>query len=426
MLTRSCCCQGCFEVDDCPLPFSGLGDFTYTTAIDIGQLAGTFVSTAITALTPNLVPQNAMCYRSAVSQDKCCNTGTFPNCSGGTNTLEEQYWDVMGLQSVAVERTLFPCFAVIRRPDVFPRLVITVRCSQPKTFTFKACADTSPIYCSDLYPDCYQGPTPNPYTQLATFTSLYATRLDNGANCGDVSYGFEDRYQFGDLVKGGGNIRMRRNSQTTFTVDQTSGTGLSSLTYFHRANICPGGSQSECGPCTLGGNGGTPCAAGRCCCRSYLDVRILVQRTYYENSYSWSALANSFVQTVGPPQLETQSLRLIYEGPVDERLYRNVGTAAQRTFTLLRGSITGTFQLSAGAAGIDIKYLNYCPYDLYGVPGLIFLNGETMATSITDTLLTDDCQPCQTGTPPSPDFLSMEQLEALGIARTIIVTRQTP
>ncbi len=424
MLTRSCCCQGCFEVDDCPLAFGGLGDFTYTTNIDIGQLAGTFVNVAMTAITPNLVADNGACYAYAFSRNKCCWTG-FPNCTFATDTLEEQYWDVMGLQSVDIERTLFPCFAVIRRPDVLPRLVKKIRCSQPKKLTYKNCADTYPVDCSQVHPECYQGPSPNYLTQLANFETQYATRIDNNANCGDVSYGFEDLVQFGDLVKGGGDIRMRRNSQTTFTVDQTSGTGLSNLTYFHRANICPGASQSECGPCTLGGNGGTPCAAGRCCCRSYLDVRILVQRTFYVNQYSWSAVANDFVQTAGPPQLETQTLRLIYEGPVDERLYRAVGTPTQRTFTLLRGTITGTFNLDA-SAGINLVILNYCPRDLYGTPGVLNSNGETMGTSITDTVLTDDCQPCQVGTPPTPSSLSMEQLEALGITRTIIVTRQTP
>lgn len=424
MLTRSCCCGGCFEVDDCPLAYGGLGDFTYTTTIDIGQVLGTFVSTAMTAITPNLVPENGACYASAYSTDRCCFSG-YPNCTQGTATLEEQYWDVMGLQSVHVERTNFPCFAVIRRPDVLPRLVKKIRCSQPKTFSYKTCLDTFPVDCSQLYPDCYQGPAPNYLTQRGTLQSSYALRLDNNANCGDVSYEFEDQYEFGTLTKGGGTVRMRRNGLTTFTVDQTSGTGLSGLTYFHRANICPGALQTDCGPCTLGGNGGTPCADGRCCCRSVLQVRVLVERTFYAKNYSWSAVANDFIVTLGPAQYETQLVDLIYEGPVDERLYRVVGTASQRTFTLLRGAIGGTFNLSA-PAGISTVVLNYCPRDLYGTPGVLFSNGETMGTTITDSLVTDECQPCQSSTPPSPNWLSMEQLEALGFSRTIIVTRQTP
>lgn len=424
MLLRACCCGGCFDNDDCPLAYGGLGDFTYTANIDISGVLGTFVSTAMTAITPNLVAENGACYASAYSTDKCCFTG-YPNCTTGTATLEEQYWDVMGLQSVHVERTTFPCFAVMRRANALPRLIKKIRCSQPKTFNFKTCLDTYPVDCSQLHPDCYQGPSPNYLTQLGEETTLYATRVDNAANCGDVAYEFQDKYEFDVLAKGGGDIRIRRNSQTTFTVDQTSGTGLSGMSYFHRANICPGDSQSDCGPCTLGGNGGTPCAAGRCCCRSLLQVRVSVERAFFEKIYSWSAGANDFIETLGPAQFETQQLDLIYEGPVDERLYRVVGTAAQRTFTLLRGAITGTFKLNA-PYGIDTVILNYCPRDLYGTPGVLVSNGETMATTITDSVVTDECQPCQSATPPSPNWLSMEQLEALGVSRTIIVTRQTP
>lgn len=423
MLTRSCCCQGCFEVDSCPLAYSGLGDFTYTTTIDIGQLVGTFVSVAMTSITPHLVLEPQACYMYAFSRDKCCFTG--PDCTFGTDTLEEQYWDVMGLQSVDVERTFFPCFGVIRRPDVLPRLVKRIRCSIGKQFNYKTCLYTWPVDCSELFPDCYQGPAPNYLTQLGTETTPYALRVDNSASCGDVSYSFEDMYEFGNLIKGGGDLLIRRNSQTTFTVTQTSGTGLSGLTYFHRANICPGATQASCGPCTLGGNGGTPCAEGRCCCRSLLEVQISVQREYRLKSFAWSSAANDFIETLGPLQLETQILRLIYEGPVDERLYRVVGTAAQRTFTLLRGSISGTFNLDAGL-GIDVAVLNYCPRDLYGQPGVLFSNGETAGTTINDSVINDECQPCQSVTPPSPNWLSMEQLEALGISRTIIVTRQTP
>jgi hypothetical protein len=424
VLTRSCCCQGCFEVDDCPLPYGGLGDFTYTATIDIGQVLGTFSNVVITAITPEFVLDPQQCYASAFERDKCCFTG-FPTCSAPTDTLVEKYYDVMALGRVEVERTYFKCFVVLRRPDALPRIVKKIRCSQPKTISYNACDYTYPVQCSDLFPDCYQGPAPNYLTQLTQFQSPYALRLDNSANCGDVSYEFDDQYQFGPLTKGGGDIRMRRNGLTTFTVDQTSGANLSSMTYLHRANICPGGQQTDCGPCTLGGNGGTLCAEGRCCCRSLLDVSILVRREYYRNDFAWSAVANDFVVNAAGPFYETQTLRLIYEGPVDERLYRVVGTPAQRTFTLLRGSITGSFLLNAGV-GIDVQTLSYCPRDLYGLPGTVNTSNETLGTTVDDYLVTDECEPCESPTPPSPDLLSMEQLEQLGISRTLIVTRTSP
>lgn len=421
MLTRSCCCGGCFDIDDCPLAYGSLGDFTYTTTIDIGQVAGTFANYAYTALTDNPTIETSACYAFGNQRDKCCVTG--PSCTAPTDTLVDKYFDVMALTSINVERTYFSCFYVVRRPESLPRIVKTVRCGIPKTVTNVACNDTYPVQCSDLFPDCYQGPSPNYLTQLYSYESSYALRLSDSQLCGDLNYVIEDKYEFDPLVKGGGDVRMRRNGQTTFTVDQTSGTGLSNLTYLHRTNICPGGTTSECGPCTLSGIGGTPCAAGRCCCRSYLDVSIAIRRPYRLISYVWSAPANGFVQSVGPTLYEDQTLRLIYEGPVDERLYRTTGSATQRTFTLLTGSITGTFALDA-PNGFDVTTLNYCPFDVNGLPGQ--LSGSTTTTTVNTTTINDECQPCLVVAGPTPDWLPLEALEAHGILRTIIVTRTTP
>jgi hypothetical protein len=140
-------------------------------------------------------------------------------------------------------------------------------------------------------------------------------------------------------------------------------------------------------------------------------------------SYVWSAVANGFVPSVGPTLYENQTLRLIYEGPVDERLYRVTGAATQRTFTLLRGSISGTFNLDA-PNGFDVQTLNYCPFDVNGLPGQ--LGGSTTTTTVNVTTINDECEPCETVPGPTPDWLSMEALEAHGIVRNIIVTRQTP
>jgi len=420
-LFSACCCGGCFEVNDCPLAYGFFGDFTYTTTIDIGQVLGTFANYAYTAFEDQPNIEASSCYASGTQRDKCCVTGV--SCTAPVDTPVEKYFDVLALPSISVERTFYGCFSVVRSPNSLPSLVKTVRCGVPKTVTNIGCADTNPVSCSDLFPNCYQGPFTNYLTQLYSFESSYALRLSDAQLCGDLSYILDDRFEFDELVKGGGDIRMRRNGQTTFLVDQTSGTGLSALTYFHRANICPGATQASCGPCTLGGNGGTPCAAGRCCCRSYLDVSIAIQRPYRLISYIWSPVAASFVKSVGPTLFENQTLRLIYEGPVDERLYHVTGTAAQRTFTLLRGSITGTFNLDA-PTGFDIHTLNYCPFDVYGLPGQ--LGGSTTTTTVNVTNIDDECEPCEAVAGPTPDWLSMEALEAHGIVRDIIVTRLTP
>lgn len=419
MLTRSCCCGGCFDVDDCPLPFGSLGDFTYTTAVDINQLAGTLASKVWTSISTNLNLDPVQCYTYAYSEDFCCAYGTPPNCIYPTQSFVEKYFDVMRLESVDCVRTTFPCLTVVKSAKSLPWLVKTVRCTIPKTVPYQYC---------DSGPPC---PSPCAFgttnTQIAIAQSAYAGRLQPPFSClcGDVSFDLEPRFTFGALTKSGGQFEIKRNSQTTFVATQTGGTGPTSMTYLHRANICPGASQASCGLCTLGGNGGTPCGVGRCCCRSYLKVTLEVKRAYQFNNYVWNSTFNFFEQTVGPVQYETQQITLIYEGPVDERLYRVTGVAAQRTFTLLSGAVTGTFNLNAPDFSPGSITLDYCPFDVNGLPGQIG-GCSTGGTTFNLTNVTDECQPCDPGTPPVPDYLSMEQLEALGIARNIIVTRQTP
>lgn len=415
MLTRSCCCGGCFDVDICPLPYGGLGDFTYTTTIDINQVAGTFAKVAWTSIATNVSLDPVQCYAFANDIDFCCPYGNFPDCIYPNQTFVEKYFDVMRLESVNCVRTTFPCLVVVSTAKSLPRIVLTVRCTDPKTISFQKC-DPGP-------------PCPNPCgfgfdSQLAVGESPYALR-PGGALCGEVSFDLENRLTFGALTKSGGQFEIKRNSQTTFVATQTAGTGPTSMVYYHRANICPGASQSSCGPCTLGGNGGTPCGIGRCCCRSYLEVTLEIKRAYQYIDYVWNNTFNFFQQTLQPVQYETQQLTLIYEGPVDERLYRTTGTASQRTFTLLAGSVTGTFGLNAPDFALPAIILNYCPFDVYGAPGQTG-GSSTGATTFNVTNVTDDCQPCDVNTPPTPDSLSMEQLEALGISRNIIVTRTTP
>ena len=416
MLTRSCCCGGCFDIDDCPLAYGGLGDFTYTTAIDINQLAGTFANYSYTAISTNINLDPDQCYAFAFSEDFCCAYGTPPDCFYSTQTLVEKYFQVMRLESVDVVRTRFPCLFVVRTAKSLPWLVKTVRCTDPKTVPYQFCEPGPP--CPS---PCAFGTT---NTQIAIAQSAYAGRPNN-ALCGEVTFDLEPRFTFGALTKSGGQFEIKRNSQTTFVATQTAGFGPTSMIYYHRANICPGATQVSCGPCTLGGNGGTPCGVGRCCCRSYLQVALEVKRAYQLNDYVWNNFTNSFDQTLGPVQYETQQLVLIYEGPVDERLYRVTGTASQRTFTLLAGAVTGTFNLDAQPFGPSEITLNYCPFDVNGLPGQ-FGGSSTGGTSLNVTDVTDECEPCDVNTPPTPNYLSMEQLEAHGISRTIIVTRQTP
>jgi hypothetical protein len=394
-----------------------LGDFTYTTDININQLAGTFAEYVYTSINANINLDPEQCYTYAFTTDFCCPTGSFPNCIFPTITFVEQYFQVMRLESLDVVRTKFPCLFVVKSAKALPWLVKTVRCTDPKVIDYKTCEPGPNCGC----PGCGCGET---LSVLADAQSPYAGRPNN-ALCGEVTFDLKPKYTFGALTKSGGQFEIKRNSQNTFVATQTAGTGPTSMIYYHRANICPGATQASCGPCTLGGNGGTPCAVGRCCCRSYLQVTLEVKRAYQLNDYVWNNSTNSFNQTVGAVQYETQQLVLIYEGPVDERLYRVTGTASQRTFTLLSGAVTGTFNFNATALGFSAIQLDYCPFDVYGAPGQTG-GSSTGGTSINVTNVTDECQPCDVNTPPTPNFLSMEQLEAHGIARTIIVTRQTP
>lgn len=419
MLTRSCCCGGCFEVDDCPLPYGGLGDFTYTTTVDINAVAGTFSKYVYDSINVNLNLDPVQCYAYAYDRDECCPTGTPPNCVYPSDTFVEKYWQVMRVESVDTVRRYLPCLRVVSSAKSLPQLVMTVRCTDDKRITAQQCVAPGPVCPSP----CAEGLD---WGALVSFQSQYAGRIGTTSGlCGEVSVDLEPRFTFGALTKSGGQFTIKRNSLTTFDAVQTGGTGPTGMVYLHRANICPGGQQSDCGPCTLGGNGGDPCGTGRCCCRSYLQVTLEIKREYQLNGYAWNSTFNVFLPTLGPVQYETQLLTLVYEGPVDERLYRNVATAAQRTFTLLSGTVTGSFNLDAPPLGLNTITLDYCTFDVYG-PGVPPVGPNTGSTQQNFTDVSDECEPCQVNTPPIPDALSMEQLERLGIARTIIVTRQTP
>lgn len=427
MLFSACCCGGCFEVDDCPLAYGGLGDFTYTTSIDIDQLPGTLATHAYTDIQLDFNTDPVQCYASAVTNvGTCCPVGTIPNCTGGPNAqFVEKYWDVMRLETLRVERTAFPCFIPVTTPKALPSIVGRMRCTDAKYIPYLYCASTASP-CSTNVGDCGFGVYE---TDLQSANSYYALRMVPGFApfCAETFWDVEPSFSFGPLTKSGGGFQIKRNSLTTFSATQISGAGPTAMVYYHRANICPGATQASCGPCTLGGNGGTPCAAGRCCCRSYLQVTLQVKREYQLVSYVWNTVLNDWLPTLGPVQFETQNVTLVYEGPVDERLYRNVGTAAQRTFTLLNGSISGSFNLSANPLGPSVITLDYCNYDVFGIPpGTGGTGGGTGAWNKVVTNVQDECVPCEVNTPPVANQLSMEQLESLGITRTIIVTRQTP
>ncbi len=417
-LVRTCCCQGCFANDDCPVPYTGLGDFTYEATVDTGTIAGNFALQAITDIQVNSRLDPNPCYVFGFRRDKCCVTG--PGCTYPVDTLVEKYFDRMMVPEVLIERTNYPCYTVVSSPKAIPGFVIEKKCSVDRTIMLSGCDDVGD-YCSDLFPGCYQGPAPNRNTQLVDFPSGYALDSNNQL-CGDYTMDFTNGVDFGALTVGSGTIRIRRNAQSTFSTQVISGTGLTAISYLHRANICDSTSPQDCGPCTQ--NAGSNCSEGRCCCRSVLQFTFEVKRAYSSWVVAWNSGFNAFTFTPGLVQYWTQTVRCTYEGPVDERLYVVTGTSAVRTFTLLNVQI---FNDGANPGpGMDARQwvLDRCPYDVNGLPGTVSGGGSVGPTSIVD----DECAPCVAAipSPPTPAVLSMEQAERLGIKRLITVTRTTP
>jgi hypothetical protein len=401
------------------VPYTGLGDFTYEATVDTGAIAGNFALQAITDIRVNPRLDPNPCYASNTVRDKCCITGS--SCTPPVDTLVEKYFDRMMVPEVLIERTNYPCYTVVSSPKSIPGLVLEKKCSADRTVEGRGCYDVGDE-CSELFPDCYQGPQPNYYTELGAVQGAYAAD-SNGQACGDYTMDFTNGVDFGALTVGSGTIRMRRNAQSTFSTQVISGTGLTNISYWHRANICDSTDPTECGPCTQNqGTAGQRCSEGRCCCRSVLQFTFEVKRAYSNWVVAWNSVANAFTFTPGTVQYWTQTVRCIYEGPVDERLYLVTGTSAQRTFTLLNATIfEDTFNLGPGTDARQWT-LDFCPYEVSGAPGTVSGGGGVAPTSIVD----DECELCVPASPPVPGVLSMEQAERLGIKRLITVTRTTP
>ena len=417
-LVRTCCCQGCFANDDCPVPYTGLGDFTYEATVDTGAIAGNFALQAITDIQVNPRLDPNPCYVFGYRRDKCCVTGQ--DCTYPFDTFVEKYFDRMMVPEVLIERTNYPCYTVVSSPKSIPGIVVEKKCSADRTIMLSGCEDVGDN-CADLFPDCYQGPAPNYNTELVEFPSSYAGD-SNGQLCGDYTIDFTNGVDFGALTVGSGTIRMRRNAQSTFSTQVISGSGLTNISYWHRANICDSTDPTECGPCTQNqGTAGQRCSEGRCCCRSVLQFTFEVKRAWAPWVVAWNSVANAFTFTPGITAYWIQRVRCTYEGPVDERLYVVTGTSALRTFTLLNATIfEDSFNPGPGMEA-EAWTLDYCPAQLSGLPGTV--SGAFFPpTSFVD----DECEPCVAASPPVPGVLSMEQAELLGIKRLITVTRTTP
>jgi len=417
-LVRTCCCQGCFANDDCPVPYTGLGDFTYEATVDTGAIAGNFALQAITDIQVNPRLDPNPCYVFGYRRDKCCVTGQ--DCTYPFDTFVEKYFDRMMVPEVLIERTNYPCYTVVSSPKSIPGIVVEKKCSADRTIMLSGCEDVGDN-CADLFPDCYQGPAPNYNTELVEFPSSYAGD-SNGQLCGDYTIDFTNGVDFGALTVGSGTIRMRRNAQSTFSTQVISGSGLTNISYWHRANICDSTDPTECGPCTQNqGTAGQRCSEGRCCCRSVLQFTFEVKRAWAPWVVAWNSVANAFTFTPGITAYWIQRVRCTYEGPVDERLYVVTGTSALRTFTLLNATIfEDSFNPGPGMEA-EAWTLDYCPAQLSGLPGTVS-GAYFPPTSFVD----DECEPCVSASPPTPAVLSMEQAELLGIKRLITVTRTTP
>lgn len=415
-LVRTCCCQGCFANDDCPVPYTGLGDFTYTASIDTAAIAGNFSLSAITDIQIN--PQVAVNagYSFAYDYPYCCDVS--PGCTNSpAASFVEKYWDRMVQAIVTAEQTNFPCYTVFTSAKQFPLVVHSQRCTDNKRITFNGCSN--PPACA-----CPAGGD----SQDSTWYALLINPPPPGYSlqAGDWSADVETAVDFGAFTVGSGQLLIRRDSQSTFQVTLSSGSNVNTMSYRHRENICVG-PATDCGPCTqpVGGNGGIPCSAGRCCCRSTLRFTFTVTRVYYPISYVWNSFTHQFDRTQGPPANWTQSVVCIYEGPVDERLYIVTGTSALRTFTLLAAYI---FDNTPGPfRGVKAVYNDYCPWDTFGDPLSTGIGKSFGPVSLSPTsFVDDDCEPCVSASPPTPAVLSMEQAERLGIKRLITVTRTTP
>ncbi len=412
-LVRTCCCEGCFANDDCPVPYTGLGDFTYTASIDTAAIAGNFSLSAITDIQIN--PQVAVNagYSFAYDYPYCCDCINPPSAS-----FIEKYWDRMDVPIVTSERTNYPCYTVIYSAKQLPLVLYSQRCTDNKRITFNGCT-TPPSTC----------PCPLPSGEDSQDETYYAGLVNPpppgfGPFAGNWSADVEQAVDFGALTVGSGQLLIRRNSQSTFQVTLSSGSNVNTMSYRHRENICDGPAIA-CGPCTqpVGGSGGIPCSAGRCCCRSTLRFTFRVSRVVYPISYVWNSFTHDFDRTQGSPYNWTQSVVCIYEGPVDERLYLVTGTSAVRTFTLLAAYIfddtTGPYR------DVATVFNDYCPYD--ADPSLNGVGTSIGPSGISPTSFVDDeCEPCVSANPPTPAVLSMEQAERLGIKRLITVTRTTP
>lgn len=421
MLLSACCCGGCFDNDDCPVAFGLLGDYTYDVAVDTSGILGTFHTAAITDISvmPNVDAQ--ACYASVQVKDFCC--AQPPGCDIPSEYTADSYFDQMVMPTVTSQQTNAPCYVMFRRDSQIPGLVIKKRCTANKTVNGKNCDDTYPVSCSDLYPDCYQGPAPNYLTNPITVQSSYAGRVDDSTLCGDHVFQFDRGVNFGGLIVGSGALRFQRNAQTTFTGSQIVGTGLTNLAYRHRTNICNAADTSDCGPCTYNlGNASARCADGRCCCRSVLDITISVERTWNSISYTWNAVTMDFDQVLGFPQTHAQRIRCVYEGPVDPALYGVAGSSATRSFKLLHASISEALGSSFFGHQTRRWVNDYCPNDVFGSAGTSSGPTQLSATTIVD----DECDPCVAADPPVPALLTAEQAAALGIPDTVDVVRITP
>ncbi len=416
-LARTCCCEGCTENDSCPVFHTGLGDFTYQITVDQETVAGNFALQAVTDVRTTAMVGPDNCYAFGYIADKCCFTG--PNCEGPNSYLVEKYFNRMLVPEVIYERTNFPCYTVISSGKAFPGVVVQKRCSVDRTVEGKACFDVG-TSCADLFPGCYQGPAPNYLTELGPYKSAYAGDPNNQL-CGDFYADFYNPVTFEQLTVGSGTIRARRNGSTAFLSDVISGSGITEPSYLHRVNICQSTNPFACGPCTISASN-VACYDGRCCCRSLFSYNFEVKRAYRINSFAWNSAAATFTLVPSPILYWTQTVRVVYEGPVDERLYGVTGTSAVRTFTLLSATIFDTID-SGPSPTVTLTNLDFCAYDLLGLPGT-FGNGFT---DLTGTFVDDECVPCVPPTPEVPNRkLSLEQAERLGMKRSIIVTRVTP
>jgi hypothetical protein len=403
--SRSCCCGGCFAIDDCPLPFAYEGDFTYELEVSNNEVDGTFAQSRVKRF--SIQDNFVACYPITVeSIGSFTCPSNYPDCDNGGILYRTDTYAFTGMlpPTVISQIEQFPCWTTC--PEG-PGVNVTCRkvCPQDRwsklyTFDNNNCVPC-PGDCGISFLDC----------DIVPENYIYANYTDGGAPCGDYEVRVDPAGVMGDLFKAAAKVRFKRVAQSQFVGEVISGEGVEPISYSHRTNICHNEPDEDCGLCTLGG-AVLPCITGVCCCRAYISFNWRISRPVSYYGWAFNGAIGDYVYTLTAVPDCVQEVRLYYEGPVDVNLY-NTSSPLQsvREFRLMAGRIT---QVQGQPITNTVGFYGHdaCGNPVtFGIPPSS--DGET---------INYDCEPCS-DSPITGQTLTAEQLVTLGINQTINVSR---